>query len=368
MRIDNNPTLKPPGAIIHHIPARGRKYIGSPSIVRLPDGQLIASHDYFRTNKLGLARQNEVRIYGSRDGGGTWQPRAKLSGFWHNLFVHREALYIMGPSREYGKLIIRRSLDGGFSWTRPRDASCGLLAEGHYHTAPMPMLIHNDRIWRAMEDTLRPRKWAPCFRAFMMSAPLDADLLDARSWISSNRLPGDASWLRGEFGGWLEGNAVLGPDGTLFDILRVQTPTQPEKAALVSISPDGRQVSFDPHSGFIDFPGGAKKFSIRQDTVRGCYWALANPARPEFHDREPIRVRNTLALLRSTDLRTWETIKILLEHTDPVRHAFQYVDWLLEGDEILAAVRTAFDDPYGGAHAAHDANYLTFHRFKLPES
>src|SRR5262249_16985968 len=33
------------------------------------------------------------------------------------------------------------------------------------------------------------------------------------------------------------------------------------------------------------------------------------------------------------------------------------------GDDIIAACRTAYDDGKGGAHSAHDANYLTFHRF-----
>src|SRR6266849_6556489 len=34
----------------------------------------------------------------------------------------------------------------------------------------------------------------------------------------------------------------------------------------------------NPHStGFIDFPGGAKKFTIRHDPRGQCYWSLTNP-------------------------------------------------------------------------------------------
>jgi hypothetical protein len=40
------------------------------------------------------------------------------------------------------------------------------------------------------------------------------------------------------------------------------------------------------------------------------------------------------------------------------------VDWLFEGDDLIAACRTAYDDEEGGAHNFHDANFLTFHRFK----
>ena len=47
---------------------------------------------------------------------------------------------------------------------------------------------------------------------------------------------------------------------------------------------------------------------------------------------------------------------------DVAKHGFQYVDWLFDGPDIIAACRTAYDDGQGGAHNAHDANYLTFHR------
>jgi hypothetical protein len=36
---------------------------------------------------------------------------------------------------------------------------------------------------------------------------------------------------------------------------------------------------------------------------------------------------------------------------------------LIDGNDIVAAIRTAFDEPAGQAHNQHDANYLTFHRW-----
>jgi hypothetical protein len=45
-----------------------------------------------------------------------------------------------------------------------------------------------------------------------------------------------------------------------------------------------------------------------------------------------------------------------------VKHAFQYVDWQFDGEDLVVASRTAFDDDEGGAHRAHDANFMTFHR------
>jgi hypothetical protein len=83
---------------------------------------------------------------------------------------------------------------------------------------------------------------------------------------------------------------------------------------------------------------------------------------PQFRSENPSAIRNTLALLSSTNLRDWHNRGIVLHHPDTVHHAFQYVDWLIDGDDLIAACRTAFDDEQGGAHSAHDANFLTFHR------
>jgi len=148
-------------------------------------------------------------------------------------------------------------------------------------------------------------------------------------------------------------------------VLRVDTVGCPEQAALVDVSPDGRTTSFDARTGFVDFPGGAKKFTIRYDAPSKLYWSLATIV-PERHQggSKPGGVRNTLALTCSPDLRTWTVRCLLLYHPDVARHGFQYVDWVFDGDDIIAACRTAYDDGLGGAHNNHDANFLTFHRIK----
>lgn len=110
-------------------------------------------------------------------------------------------------------------------------------------------------------------------------------------------------------------------------------------------------------------PGGAKKFTIRFDPRTNAYWSLTNPVMGHT-ERNAGSVRNTLALLRSDDLIHWQIRCILLHHPDVVHHGFQYPDWVFEGDDLIAAIRTAHDDGLGGARNAHDANYLTFHRFE----
>lgn len=353
-----------PGVVIDHSPQSSGLYIGSPSIAVLTNGRYVASHDFFgpKSNEHEKAR---TLVFRSTDRGRTWSRVAEIQGaFWSSMFEHRGALYLFGPDRHHGNLLIRRSLDGGETWTSPTNSRTGLLRDdGEYHCAPMPVIEHGGRLWRAMEHREPPVDWGINYRAGVFSAPVDADLLDAAQWQSSNFVPSDRAWNGGDMGAWLEGNVVVAPDGSLLDVLRVQTRSPNEKAALVRISGDGKKASFDPATGFIDFPGGSKKFAIRFDPETKRYWSLASIVPERFRAENPGGTRNTLALTSSTNLLDWEVRSILLQHPDVKNHGFQYVDWLFDGEDIIAACRTAFDDGQGGAHNNHDANFLTFHRF-----
>jgi len=357
------PAKKVPGVVIDHVPASSGLYVGSPSIAVLPGGAYVASHDFFgpKSNEFQSAR---TAVFGSSDRGHSWKKLSEVQGaFWSSLFVHRGALYLLGPDRHHGNILIRRSTDGGATWTTPKDRTTGLLRDnGEYHCAPMPVLEHAGRLWRAFEWRNPPVAWGINYRAGMLSVPADADLLNADNWTNSNFLPSDRKWNGGDMGAWLEGNAVVAPDGRLVDVLRVQTRSPDEKAAIVHISADGKTASFDPATDFVDFPGGAKKFAIRFDPQSKRYWSLASIVHERHRANNPGGIRNTLALTCSEDLRHWTVRCIVLYHPDTRKHGFQYVDWLFEGDDLIAACRMAYDDGQGGAHNNHDANYLTFHR------
>lgn len=358
------PTIPaPPGVVIDHSPAQSKQYIGSPSLAVLPDGEYVASHDFFGP---GSTTDTTV-VFGSKDKGATWEKRATIKGqWWSTLFVHQGALYLFGVTKEYGYCVIRRSTDGGRTWTEPIDGNSGLLhREGMYHCAPVPVVIHQGRVWRAMEEYIGPR-WG-AFKAFVMSAPVDADLLKASSWTSTNRIGPVKTGLAGNVGGVLEGNAVVAPDGNIVNVLRVEQPSFDESAAVMHVSPDGKTLSFDPQRDFIRFPGSSKKFTIRFDERSKKYWALVNfvPERYRATGRRPAQTRNTLVLACSTDMRNWEVRKQLLSDDDVITVGFQYADWLFDGNDIIAVVRTAFPEKDGTtAHNAHDANWMTFHRFE----
>lgn len=359
-------TAAPPGVVIDYSPKSSGLYIGSPSLTVLTNGDYLAAHDFFGP-KSNEHECPSVAVFRSSDRGATWREVARLQClFWQNLFTHRGAAYLMGTDKHHGRIVIRRSTDGGATWSEPRDTASGLLtAQGEYHTAPMSVVEHNGRLWRAFEDASGGNKWGERYGAGMLSIPVEADLLNATNWTFSNFLFRDAAWLDGNFRAWLEGNAVVTREGRVVNILRVDTPNCPEKAAIVNVSADGKISSFDSATGFIDFPGGAKKFVIRFDSRSNLYWSLATIV-PERHQNagRPGGIRNTLALVASPDLRRWTTRCVLLYHPDTAKHGFQYPDWHFDGDDLIAVVRTAFDDAEGGARNNHDANFMTFHRWK----
>ena len=353
-----------PGVVIDHSPASSGIYIGSPSLAVLPNGDYVASHDEFGPKSTELSRAVS-HIFQSRDRGANWKKIATIEGaFWSTLFTHRGALYLIGPDKHHGNVLIRRSADGGVTWTSPTNSTTGLLrGDGQYHCAPVPVIEHAGRLWRAMEWRNPPLAWGINYRAGCCPSPWTRTCLMRRTGACSDFLPSNRAWNGGDMGAWLEGNAVVTPIGELVDVLRVQTRSPDEKAAIVRISQDGKTASFDPATGFIKFPGGAKKFTIRFDPQTKRYWTLASIVLDRHRSRRARRVRNTLALTCSADLLHWEVRCLLLHHPDVAKHGFQYVDWLFDGEDIIAACRTAFDDAQGGAHNAHDANFLTFHRF-----
>ncbi len=327
------------------------QYVGSPSIARLDDGTLVASHDIF-----GPGTQDLTRVFRSDDHGETWRHAADFrKAFWGKLFAHSGELYLLACAREYGDLLLRRSSDGGFTWTEPV-----VIAPGTYHKAPVPVISHRGRLWTCVE--LQTGGWPRGFQAVVVSVPEDAEPMDPSRWTVSPPLPYDPAWLPEGWEvpeqqqGYLEGNAVVDPAGRLLNILRYNVAPHYRKAVVLDIAEDGRSLAF---SRVIDFYGGMTKFMIRRHPQTGVYWSLVNRVtRPGAAG-----MRSVLTLVSSTDLDHWQVRRDLLRDDRewaPRYTGFQYVDWLFDDPDIIVASRTAWN----GAHTCHDANYLTFHRVR----
>lgn len=356
----------PSGVVVNHIPASSQKYLGSPAICMLPDGRIFVSNDYF--GPKSTERDAAVTdIFVSEDGGESFTKVSSVKGqFWSSLFARNNTLYLLGTYRAHGNVVIRKSDDFGRTWSVPCHPKNGLIAEGEYHTAPVPVLEYKGRIWRAFEyATAREPVWPERYSAVVFSAPANSDLLDASNWRKSTVLPSEKPQLDGKFRGWLEGNVVYDKAGkSLVDILRVHAPSEKnEYCAKVRISSNGRKLSFTPDKDIIPFPGGSKKFTIRYDESTGKYWTLSNVTDPDsLGGIQNDRVRNRLALCCSEDLVGWTVTRVIMEHPDCLNHGFQYADWIFDGNDILAVIRTSFEDEEGQAQNYHNSNYIVFKR------
>ncbi|TDO05359.1 sialidase family protein [Sunxiuqinia elliptica] len=362
-----NEKKKLPGVEVNHSHPSTKEYLGSPSIVILDDGTYIASMDKFgaKIDKSGEARK--TILFSSKDKGKTWNSLGELKEtYWCNLFTLNGALYLMGTTDRYGNLIIRKSLDGGKTWTKPKDEQTGLLRQDEqYHTAPVPVVVQNGRIYRAIEDRNPPKEWGVNFRAIVISAPVDSDLLKASSWETSNRISYNPEWTGKA---WLEGNVVVDQDGQVVNILRNEIIDNGSgRACLLKVSDDGKTISFNPETGFVDMPGGSTKFTIRFDPQKGRYWSLANYIPKEWMGIRPNPggMRNTLALVSSENLTDWSVERIILQNEDYKKVGFQYVDWQFDGKDIVSLIRTSYFESDGTpADSFHNSNYIVFKRIK----
>lgn len=334
-------------------------YLCSPSLIRHPEGFLLASMDVYASQ----APQNLTLIFRSDDDGVTWKYVSELfPAFWTKLFVHKGALYALACSTEYGDLLIGRSDDGGKSFSPPTvllRGSCSPKEPG-VHKNPQLVIEYNGRLW----FTLEWGAWAAGYHAPMMaSISTDADLLDVRNWTFSPPVRYNPKWpgvAKGMSNGNIEGCPVIGPDGDLYNIMRYDmTKCTPNYGLVIAYkvnteNPD-QPLVFDR---VIKFPGNHSKFEIRYDEKSRKYYSIISRIRGPEHNRD----RNLLSLISSPDLDNWTLVCDLIDRTDcdPRLVGFQYVDFIIEGDDILYQCRTAIN----GASNFHDANYAMFHRIK----
>lgn len=317
-------------------------YLGSPSIVRLENGDLLASFDYFAVAQ-GMNLSTLLR---STDDGDTWKFVTDIfPSMWATLFTVGNRVYIATASKEYGDMQILESLDNGESWHGiVLDRGIGQYMNMGYHKAPTPVVKHNGRIYIAIEyGSWGKGKFMPA----VYSIDENADFMDIGQWVRTplfaleqNEYPLIVPW------GAIEGNMVEMPDGTLVDILR-HSQDKAVVLALDESNPAGKLRFFTT----MDFAAAYTKFHIIKHDKK--YYAMGNPS----------PYRNRLVLYVSDDALHWKEEKTLIDLSDYSAKlvGVQYPSFFIEDGVAYAVIRTAFN----GADDFHNNNCITFHKFKL---
>ena len=371
-------------------------YLGSPSIVRLSSGRLVASHDFFGPGYRNQPRN--VSVYVSDDQGETWTFTSYIKhSYWTTLAVYNDLIYAIGTDNDANaNVIIHRSSDHGVSWNYNGNDDGVILFNGSFATGPTPIVIANRVMYRGIEAWPAPSRWPDDFHAAIISCNLtkstdndDDPVMSSSNWRLTPPLVFNTDWIPKSFPnitrpGFLEGNVVIASqpsskDIRVLNIIRFNSIPLANLAIILELNQTTNTLSF---VSIITFPGGMTKFSIRYDPVSQTYFSLVNPVTYSY---EPSQ-RNILTLSYTKDLvhlSNWTTISkhLLFDDTgfivnDSLRYTgFHYVDWQFDqlsssssnqasciewncdgGPDIIYLIRTS----YRGANSYHNSNRITY--------
>jgi hypothetical protein len=215
-----------------------------------------------------------------------------------------------------------------------------------------------------------------------------ADLMNTSNWTSTND-PNEMvgrEWFKnitglslGSVGSGLggcelmEANALVGPDGAIYAIYRIETHPHANYAVIFKLSADRTTYQMLPNNGsLIKLPTTVSRFTIKYDEKTKLYICVSNL----WTVKSCERARNVVGLSVSSDMINWTTVDTLLVDREMMNseascwaHAFQYPDFDFDGDDLVLLIREAT----GYTNTFHDGKYCTFYRVSdfrdlIPES
>jgi hypothetical protein len=171
-------------------------FTGSPSIVALPTGRLVASLDQFGpgvgkycTGPIGaryhFGHKLQGLIYTSDDAGLTWTLRAKFPFCHARLFLAGDTLYLLGHK---GNIMIMSSANDGTTWSEPVSLTEHSDEGGRYTQAPANVLFaagHVQLIMMYITDFDYRGYFVSTLALVALRAPADQDLCNRANWTLS---------------------------------------------------------------------------------------------------------------------------------------------------------------------------------------
>ncbi len=346
--------------------------VGSPDILRLPSGRLIASMElWLQTptsgNEGGIDYPNHCLIKASDDNGRTWTQISTNGVTWGSPFYVRDAIHMIGNDPHKRTIIITRSPDGGRSWSR----TVTLFDDSHYHGAPTPVHVKDGFAYRAFEDTNQG------MASLVVAGDLSRELLDPQAWRMSNKVepPRDTPMLSRKLSDrenqFLEGN-VVEIRGGLHVLLRTRIDNQltAGMTSVCKLEDDGREMKYR-FDQFHPMLGGQNKFKVLYDDVSRLYWTCTAFVPDPYQDPKPLadrgfkgnpgNMRRILLLCYSIDGLNWLPAGCVAMSRNSLE-SFHYSSQLVDGDDLLVLARSSVGGrlPYNN----HDSNMITLHRVK----
>ncbi|MHC4755106.1 MAG: sialidase family protein [Planctomycetota bacterium] len=371
--------------------------VGSPDIIKLPSGRLIASMELWLKrpksgDEGGIDYPNHCKVKASDDGGRTWKQISTNGITWGSLFYVKGALYMIGNDPHQRDIRIIRSPDGGKSWSGP----VTLFSDSRYHGSATPVHVKDEFIYRAFEDL----KLGPA--SLVVAGDLSKDLLDPSAWRMSNKVapPKETpSLLRNAStrkdgrnkskNRFLEGNVVEIRD-ELYVLLRTVIDGQltTGMTSVCKLEDDGKTMRYR----FVQFhpmPGGQNKFKIIYDDKSGLHWTCTSMVPDPYQDQKPLiargfsgnpgNTRRILMLNYSIDGLNWFQAGCVAMSKNPLE-SFHYSSQVVVGEDLLVLSRSSIggDTGYGDytwrtgetmgkarlPYNNHDSNMITLHRVK----
>jgi hypothetical protein len=325
-----------------------KPFVGSPSIAVMEDGTYIASHDIFRlgtpSGTCERLSTNQTKVFRSTNKGRNWTFVSTINNIsYATLFTNGRFVYILGVSGQCC-IIVQKSIDKGSSW-----GAAHVIEKAPRGMTPSPPVLYNNRIWFAYGGR------------GAMSASRSASVLDPEAWKFTNQVNPLPSWLNGNFTSWTEAQIVASPQTGV--VVLPKTRDLPFTGLIKVIDPN-TAVS-DSITGFARLPGAEIKFACIYDSVSGKFYALTTPILSVHAGSEVSGgIRNTGAVLSSTDLKNWFVEKIFLYSPNIDFEAFQYFNFAIDGNDLAVVSRTALKVDGKKPPRGHDSNILSFHVIK----